>query len=78
MSGGVCVDWVSDNFAWWCEVVKAIILIISIIIPLIIILIIIINNNNIIVIIISISIISIMLRWSGQDRTIGILWHVQA
>jgi len=20
VSGGVCVDWVSDNFAWWCEV----------------------------------------------------------
>jgi len=20
VAGGVCVDWVSDNFAWWCEV----------------------------------------------------------
>merc|ERR1719239_422482 len=20
VAGGVCVDWISDNFAWWCEV----------------------------------------------------------
>ena len=71
MSGGVCVDWVSDNFAWWCEVVKAVIniliILINIIIPLFVI---IINDNNIIIIVIIIII--IMLRWSGQDRTIGI------
>ena len=46
----MCVDWVSDNFAWWCEVARAIIIVVVLIIIIII----------------------IMLRWSGQDRTIGI------
>ena len=27
VAGGVCVDWVSDNFAWWCEVVRLVVLI---------------------------------------------------
>ena len=27
VAGGVCVDWVSDNFAWWCEVLRLVVLI---------------------------------------------------